>query len=186
MREIAVSSKKTVTSWNFRLCVVMTIGLLFLSEVYENTLTENKYSVINVLFSFSADEIKSHAELCNIFVISNARGSWFSLFVPIIAAFCFVPEMCAEREENALRFQVFRSSKTKWQISSFLTGIISGGTAVTLGYVIFLGFVMLLFPDISEMPLQRSILCKAGRRIFTFLSWICGCSQYSGAFRQCF
>ncbi len=151
MREVAVSFKKTVTSWNFWLCVGATIVLLFMSQIYEDYDTKNRYSVINALFSFSAGEMKEHFELCSAFVISNARGSWFSLFVPIIAAFCFVPEMCAEREENALRFQVFRSSKTKWQLSTYLTGIISGGTAVTLGYVIFSGLAMLLFPGISEM-----------------------------------
>lgn len=151
MREIAVFFKKTVTSWNFWLCVGATAALLFFSVIYEDTLTGNRYSVLNALFSFSADEMKSHYEFCNIYVYYGARGSWFSLFVPIIAAFCFVPEMCAEREENALRFQVVRSSKTKWQLSNFFSGIISGGTAVTLGYVIFSGLVMLLFPGVSEM-----------------------------------
>ena len=154
MREIIVSFKKTVTSRNFLICIGLTVGLLFLSEVYEDIVTENKYSVINALFSFSADEMKRHTELCSNFVVSKARDSWFSLFVPIIAAFCFVPEMCAEREENALRFQVVRSSKTKWQISRFLAGIISGGTAVALGYVIFSGLVMMLFPPSAPDYMQ--------------------------------
>lgn len=159
MREIAVSFKKTVTSWNFWLCVGASIVMLFISQIYEDYDTKNRYSVINALLSFSTDEMKQHMELCNRMVINAARGSWFSLFAPLIAAFCFIPGMCAEREENALRFQVFRSSKTKWQLSTYLTGIISGGTAVTLGYVIFLSITMLLFPDVSEMePLAAEIV----------------------------
>lgn len=108
-------------------------------------------TVFRALTDFSREELSANYELCNIMVVRNARNGWFTLFAPIITAFCFVPLMCAERDENAVRFQIFRTTKLKYSVTEFLSGVISGGLAITLGYVIFSGTVTLLFPNVSEM-----------------------------------
>lgn len=151
MRLFFVSFRKIITSRGFWLCVGMTVLLLFAAEVYTDYSTQSRYSVFRALTSFSREELCAHQELCNVMVIQNARGGWFTLFAPIITAFCFVPTMCAEREENAIRFQIFRTSKLKYGISEFLSGMISGGTAVTLGYIIFCGAAAVLFPSVSQI-----------------------------------
>lgn len=151
MRNLFVSFKKIITSRGFWLCVGMTVLLLFSAEVYTDYDTQDRYSVFRALTSLSREELCAEQELCGIMVIQNARGGWFTLFAPIITAFCFVPTMCAEREENAVRFQIFRTAKLKYSITKFLSGIISGGLAMALGYVIFSGAAMLLFPNVSEM-----------------------------------
>lgn len=151
MRNLFVSFKKIITSRGFWLCVGMTVLLLFAAEVYTDYSTQSRYSAFRALTSLSREELCAHKELCNVMVIQNVRGGWFTLFAPIITAFCFVPLMCAEREENAVRFQIFRTSKLKYGISEFLSGVISGGTAVTLGYVIFCGAAAILFPGVSQM-----------------------------------
>ena len=151
MRSFIVTFRKNVTSLGFWLCVGMTILLLFAAEIYFDFGTQTRYSVFRALTDFSRSELANHFELCSITVIQNARGGWFTLFAPIIAAFCFVPTMCAEREQNAVRFQIFRTKKLNFHISQFLSGVISGGFAMALGYIIFAAAAFALFPSVSEM-----------------------------------
>lgn len=151
MRVFLVSFRKILSSLGFWLCVGMTILLMFSTQIYTDPNTQNRYSVIRALTNLTTEELAAHHEFCSIMVIQNARGGWFTLFAPIITAFCFVPTMCAEREENAVRFQIFRTSKLKYGISEFLSGMISGGTAVALGYIIFCGAAAVLFPGVSQM-----------------------------------
>lgn len=151
MRNLFVSFRKILTSRGFRLCVGMTVVLLFSAEVYTDGATQSRYSVFRVITDIPSEEFASNYMLCDIMVIGNARFGWLSMFAPILAGFCFVPQMCAECEENAVRFQIFRSSKLKFSVTQFLSGIISGGTAIALGFIIFGGAVFLLFPSVSEM-----------------------------------
>ncbi len=151
MRNFIVSFRKIITSRGFWLCMIMTTILLFAAEIHIDTETQNRYSSIRALLSFTREELASKYEMCNIMVLKSARGGWFTLFAPIITGFCFVPLMCTEREENAVRFQIFRTSKLKYSVTEFLSGVISGGLAMTLGYLIFSIAAMRLFPDISEM-----------------------------------
>lgn len=151
MRNLFVSFRKIMTSCGFWLCVGMTVLLLFAAEVYTDYDTKNRYSVFRAITSLSREELCAHQELCNVMVIQNARGGWFTLFAPIITAFCFVPTMCAEREENAVRFQVFRTSKLKHSVTEFFSGVIAGGFAVMLGYAVFSGAAVVLCPSAFQM-----------------------------------
>lgn len=150
MREFAVQVKKIFSSPWFYLSTLLAVVLLFCAEIYSDPSTTNRYSVINSLMTFDREEMLRFPEFCDYNVISSARSGWFTLFVPLSSAFCFVPMICGERENNALRFQVFRSSKIKFELSRYLAGTISGGLSTALGYAIFSGMVYLLFPDISE------------------------------------
>lgn len=150
MREISVSFKKIFSSAGFYLSTLLTITLLFCAEVYVDALTSDRYSVISALMNFDRNEMLRHFELCSYYVIRNARNGWFTLFVPLSTAFCFVPLMCTERDSNALRFQIVRSSKLKFDLSRYLSGIFAGGISVALGYAIFSGLSFILFPGRSE------------------------------------
>lgn len=150
MRELFVQSRKIFSSPWFYLSTLLTIILLFCAEIYSDPSTLNRYSVINSLMTFDRDEMLRTAEFCGYNVIRSARSGWFTLFAPLSTAFCFVPLMCAERENNAVRFQVFRSSKMKYELSRYVSGTLSGGISAALGYAVFAGIVYLLFPDISQ------------------------------------
>ena len=151
MRTIFVSFRKILTSRGFYLCVFLTVILLFSAEIYIDYRTYDRYSVFRVLTSFTAEERLTLGEnICNIRVLSSALSGWFTLFTPIAAAFCFIPITCTEHEENAVRFQMFRSSKIKYNATQFLAGILSSGFAVALGYLIFSAVVMITFPDIAQ------------------------------------
>ena len=123
----------------------------FFAQIFIDSNTEDRYSVTRVLIEFSKEEMTFNYEMCNTMILQNACSGWFSLFAPIIAAFCFVPTVCTEREEKASRFQIFRTTKLKYSLSQFFSGVISGGAAISLGYIIFAAFVMILFPNIGEI-----------------------------------
>ena len=150
MKNLIVSSKKILTSRGFWLCAGMTVMLLFTTSVYTDTTTMNSYSVIRSLTDLTAEERAEHYELCRTLVMRGARGGWFTMFVPIITAFCFVPQMCAERDSGAVRFQVFRSSRLKYNAAQFVSGTLAAGMAVLIGYALFCGAVYFLFPAPSE------------------------------------
>ena len=151
MRNFFVSFRKNTASPGFLLCVAMTVLLLFAAEVYYDFGTQTRYSVFRALTYLTPDEHAANYELCSQMVVQNACSGWFSLFAPIIAAFCFVPTVCTERGEKAVRFQIFRTTRLKYSLSQFFSGVISGGAAISLGYIIFTALVMGLFPDIGEM-----------------------------------
>lgn len=151
MRTCFIYYRKIITSRGFWLCVIMTVILLFAADVHIDYNTMNRYSAVRALTDFSMEELAAEFEFCNISVVQNARNGWFMLFAPILGAFCFVPLMTTEREENAVRFQIFRTSKLKYFIAEFFAGAISAGTAVALGYAVFSAIVSPLFPSVSEM-----------------------------------
>lgn len=151
MRETVISFRKIITAGGFWLCAAMSLVLLCCSDIYTDFDTQNRYSVVRAVLELPADVKSANVELCSAMVIRNARGAWFAQFAPILAAFCFVPQMCAEREENAVRFQIFRSSKLKWEISRFVSAVVSGGAAIMLGYMVFSAAALLIFPNVSEM-----------------------------------
>lgn len=150
MKEILVQFKKIFSSSGFYLSTLLTVTLLFCAEVYMDALTSDRYSAISALMNFDHDEMLRHFELCSYYVIRSARNGWFTLFVPLSTAFCFVPLMCTERDSNALRFQIARSSKLKFNLSRYLSGIFAGGISVALGYAVFSGLSFILFPGRSE------------------------------------
>lgn len=151
MRTLYVDFKKILTSSGFWLCILMTVLLLFFAEIHTDDTTLNRYSVIRGLTDFSREELAEEFEFCNISVVQNARRGWFMLFAPILGAFCFVPILTTEREENVLRFQIFRASRLKYYIADFFAGVVSAGAATALGYAVFSAIVSPLFPSISEM-----------------------------------
>lgn len=150
MRVFYMYLKKICTSSGFYICIIFTVVLLFSAEAYTDPITQDRYSVIRAIMKFSHEEMLRHFELCDFEVMQNAKNGWLSLFAPIITAFCFVPLICGERDSNAIRCQIFRSSKLKYNLSRYFSGVICGGIAVSLGYAIFCGLVYFLFPHAAD------------------------------------
>lgn len=150
MRVITVQFRKIFTMTGFYTSVLLTVILLFCAQIYADAMTSDRYSAVTALMNFDRGEMLRHFELCSYNVIRNARSGWFTLFVPLSTAFCFVPLMCAERDNNALRFQIVRSSKLKFNLSRYFSGIFAGGLSAALGYAVFSGLIFILFPGKSE------------------------------------
>lgn len=160
MRNFFVSIRKTVTSAVFPMCAVMVVVLMFTSDIYYDYGSNAYYSVFRALTDFTREELTAEFEFCSVNVIKNAQGAWFRLFAPIVAGFCFVPTICSEREEKAARFQIFRTNKLNYHISQFLAGVVSGGLAIALGFVIFAAAAAVLFPGADKMSQSAALMIQ--------------------------
>lgn len=137
---------RMVCSYRFVFCVLITVGLCFTAPVYTDTSTGRDYNVLLVLTEFSREEIRDALHLTFYRVITNSASSYLTLFIPIIAAFPFVTAFCTERNGGNLRLTVFRSGRVRYCVGKFLACAVSGGLAVTLGYLIYGAVVCPLFP----------------------------------------
>lgn len=179
MRNIYTEFRKLLTAPGFYSCIFAAAILFFAAQVYIDHATDNRYSVIQAVMEFDKEYCLQHYELCSIMVMQAARGGWLTLFVPIITAFCFVPSICSQRDANAVRFQIFRSTKLKFSLSQFFSGIISAGFATAAGYAIFCGVTVFLFPSLSEYgEFEAQMIMGSG---FSFPSALLGIWLY-GAF----
>lgn len=150
LKNISENLKMVFTNYGFYVCMVFTVVLCFCTGIYRDPINNNEYSVIKSLMEFNRKFMLNDKTFCSYSVADRGSGSWLSMFIPIISAFAFIPLVCDESESRFVRFSVFRSSKFSYRTSKFLTGCISGGLAVMLGYIIFTASVYVLFPNISE------------------------------------
>ncbi|MCM1167477.1 MAG: hypothetical protein NC299_14885 [Lachnospiraceae bacterium] len=154
MRCLLVSFKKISSSSGFYFCIIMTVVLLFSAEVYTDYSTQSRYSVIRLIMDFDREYYLNNEMLCADRVMQNACGGWLGMFLPIITSFCFVPRICVEKSANAIRFEVFRTSKLKFDLSKFISGVLSSGIAVTLGYMVFCAVIGGIFPGAREYAIE--------------------------------
>lgn len=150
VRNIKYDLKKILTGYGFYLCIIFTFILCFSSEIYEDPLNGNKYSVVTSLLEFNKDFMLNNTDFCSFEVMSHGARGWLSLFIPIIAAFVYVPLFCDEYQSKSVRFMIFRSSKFSYYISRYISACIGGGAAVLIGFSLYTMSVYMLFPNISE------------------------------------
>ena len=155
IRLVSSNFKKILTSPGFYACISLTVILCFCSEVYFDAQKMQAYSVISVLIDFDRKDILTDPQLCSFAVFSAGNGTWVLMFIPIVAAFAFVPLLCDGRESKALRYSVFRTSKWSFSTGNFLTAFLAGGFAVVIGFIIFGVCIFLMFPNISEYSTDK-------------------------------
>lgn len=155
-----VNLKMIFTNYGFYICTAFTVVLCFCAGIYRDPINNNEYSVIKSLMEFNREFMLNDKSFCSYSVAERGSGSWLSMFIPIISAFAFIPLVCDESESRFVRFSVFRSSKFSYRTSKFLTGCISGGLAVMLGYIIFTASVYVLFPNISEYSPEAQAMLR--------------------------
>lgn len=149
-RNMKTEFRKILSSYGFYLCIFFTSILCFATYIYEDGMNGNKYSVVRSLMSFDREYMLEDTIFCSFDIIRKGAGNWLILFIPIIAAFPFVPQICDEYESKSIRFEIFRMNRFSFYISKFLTGCLCGGFAVMLGFVIFVIAIHILFPFIDS------------------------------------
>lgn len=149
-RNMKMEFMKILSGYGFYLCVLFTGLLCFSAYIYEDVMNGNKYSVLRSFLSFDRKFMLEDTTFCSFEVIRNSAGNWLFLFIPIIAAFAFVPLVCDEHESGSVRFEVLRSNKFCYDTSRFFSGCLCGGLAVMTGFIIFVVIVHFLFPFIGS------------------------------------
>lgn len=160
IRSIKINFIKLLTSYGFYICIIFTVILCFSAQVYTDYIKNEPYSLIKVLMKFDRETMLTNTDLCSFNIIMKGSRSWLSMFIPIIAAFAFVPLVCDEHDSQSVRCSVFRSSKNSFNSAEFFTACLTGGLAVVIGYVIFAAFVCFTFPNVTEYTPQLQDILK--------------------------
>lgn len=141
---ITVELRKTIFSYGFIICIVITCLLCFTSSVYTDSLTGKEYSVFEVI----ANKSRSLFSLFTSSQLLHASVSpYLTLFIPVLSSLPFVTGFCAERLGGNMRFVITRSGKYKYCISKYISAVLSGGTAVMIGFILYSAVVCLVFSN---------------------------------------
>ncbi len=150
IRNIKTNFYKILTGYGFYVCIIFTFILCFNTDIYYDYASGDRYSAVMCLMKYDRDTMLSDTAFCSFEVMRQGVGSWLALFIPIIAAFAFIPLVCDEYEAKSVRYEIFRSPKSGYYISRYITACLCGGLAVMLGYALFTLAVYQLFPNINE------------------------------------
>lgn len=134
VNSIAIELKKTVFSYGFILCIVITCLLCFTSSVYTDSLTGKEYSVFEVIANKSRSVFSSFTSSQ---LLHASVSPYMTIFIPVLSSLPFVTGFCAERLGGNMRFVIIRSGKYKYCISKFISAVISGGIAVMAGFMLY-------------------------------------------------
>lgn len=163
-----------LSSYGIYICIIFTVILCFETGVYIDASNNNKYSAIKSLMTFNHNFMVNNTEFCSINISIKVLNGWITMFIPIIGAFTYVPLVCDEFESKAVRNIIFRSSKSRFYSSKFLTACISGGLSVMVGYIISVALIFAFFPNINEYSEELQTIFKE-----SFFS------DYSNIIRSC-
>lgn len=153
--------KKTLLNYSFVVCIVITTLLCFTASVYTDLETGRNYMVLDVIKDISYEQRLENSAFGFKNIFSCAMSGYLAMFLPIIAAFPFIPNFCSERNSGLIRLTISRTGKYRYYMSKFISALIGGGLAVMLGYLIFGAISLCIFPLPEEYPVDP-ILMEAG------------------------
>ncbi len=148
IRYIGVNLRRTLGSSTFWYCVLASFALCFTAVVAKDPYNNDNLMVLQVLFQ--QEIIEQSVDLSAWRVFCTSGGTWFSMFIPILSAFPFVPTIINNRITQSARFTISRIGKRNYQLGNICTTFLSGGLAVVLGYALFGIAVWQLFPSIDD------------------------------------
>lgn len=163
---MVVELKKTIFSYGFILCIVITCLLCFTSSVYTDSLTGKEYSVLEIIANKSRSLFSSFTSSR---LLHESVSPYLTLFIPVLSSLPFVTGFCAERLGGNMRFVITRSGKYKYYISKFISAVFSGGIAVMTGFILYSAVICFAFPNESLSVLEL-IKMYAGMGIYGMIS----------------
>ena len=149
--------KKTIFNLGFLTCVLITATLFFTTQLYIETSTGKVYSVLEVIFSLDKTIIKSEISFASINIFQLVINGYFLMFIPIIAAFPFIPNFCSERNSGLIRYTIGRTGKMRYYITKFISALLGGGLAVLVGYAVFGIIISIIFPPLSSYTIPNDL-----------------------------
>lgn len=158
IRILACEIKKNIICFPFLLSVLCSVLLCFTAGVYVDLESDQSYSIIESIFYYDLDFIKSDFSFSSIYVFSCGIDSYyFLMFIPVISSLAFLINYDNEIKSKYYYYEVYRASKNKMICSKFLSGILCGGVVVMLSYLIFGFLVYTIFPDINSYEIDEGL-----------------------------
>ena len=141
---------RTLFNVSFMAAVLVTFLLCFSENIYVDGATMQTYSVLEVLLSFDRAFMERNFSLCSITVLRSAFSGYSAMFLPIVASFPFVYSQNAERNSGNIRFLIFRTKRRKYYVSKCICAVLSGGSCIMLGVLLFGVFSFAAFPQMAD------------------------------------
>ncbi len=150
LKVIKTDIKKYIFTSAFLVCILITFVLCFTAQCYTDIETHKAYTIFDVMRSFSREKLLSEYNFSSISVLYMGLKSWLTMFIPIVSSFAFIPVFCDERSSGYLRFEVHRSGNKRMYFSKLVSSFLSGGLAVSIGYILFGIVIFIFFPSLSK------------------------------------
>lgn len=146
LHQLSVELYKTLCTRGFWLCAVIICLLCFTSIVYTDSLDGKEYTVLEIIFGTKYD-----LHFTSYDILQNSVNPYVTLFLPVLSSVPFVTAFCAERSSRNIRFTVTRIGKYRYCIAKFISALLSGGTAVLLGFAVYGLLICAFFPNPEQM-----------------------------------
>lgn len=145
-RNIKIDLNKSIFSFGFAICIIVTFLLCFTSVIYTDGRTGREYSVFQIIIDMQKFR---HISLDAESVFRASVSHYLTIFLPVLSALPYVTFFCSERVSGCIRMSISRSGKLPYYTAKFISAAISGGFAVMMGYILY-GFVIYnIFPSNS-------------------------------------
>lgn len=154
MRYLGVSLRRTLGSAAFWYCVLAAAVLYFTAIIGYDFETGDDLMIAQLLFR--SGDVRNNAAYSAFGVFVSGRNTGLALFVPVIAAFPYVTLLCNERASQSARLAIIRAGKPQYTLGSVFGAAVSGGLTMLFGYALFGIAVWLLFPHLSDYPLEHA------------------------------
>lgn len=168
--------KKTLLNYSFLVCIIITAALCFTATVYTDMNTGRSYMVIDAIREYDTADYLKNDSFGFVNVFGCAMSGYLAMFLPILAAFPFIPNFCSERNSGLIRLTIFRTGKYRYYFSKFISALVGGGLAVMLGYLIFGLITVCIFPMPSEFPVDP-FMVEAGFEPMDSLAVLRNCTN---------
>lgn len=150
--------KKTVGNYSFLVCILITAGLCFTAIAYSNEEKGISVTVLDAILYKSRAEMLKESSYSLSHIFGAASTGYLPMFLPMIAAFPFIPNFCSERNSGLVRMTIFRTGKYRYYFSKFLSAIIGGGLAVSLGCALYCAISSFFFPLPENYPVDMQLV----------------------------
>lgn len=163
---VTVELRKTIFSYGFIICIVITCLLCFTSPVYGDGSTGKEYSAFEVIANKSWPLFSSFKSSQ---ILHSSVSPYLTLFIPVLSSLPFVTGFCAERLGGNMRFVITRSGKYKYCISKSISAVLSGGIAVMFGFILYSIAICFAFSNEGFSVLEM-IKMYAGMGLYGMIS----------------
>lgn len=143
---------RTVAHANFGTAALLFGMLCFTAEGCVDA--GRSIAVLELALSYPAEQISCRFLLSDYHLFLAGIGPYNLMFAPILAAIPSIPGFCQERRNGYLQLLISRCGATRRCLSLWLSALLSGGLAVTVGYGLYGLCCWVLFPGLTVETAQ--------------------------------
>ncbi len=148
LRSIGVDLRRAVFSVGFLCCVLGVFLMCFANTVGFDPQTMDPLTIHAALMR--PDLVKQDVHYCAFYVFTAGSPLWVTMFMPVLAAFAYVPLLCDERRTQLSRLLIARQGKLRYTAAHIFGAMLTGGLTMLCGFALFGIADVILFPSLQS------------------------------------